>query len=124
MFINGLLVEVAQAGLGIELGEKGKIGGLLFGDDFVGVSDSWKQLQKHTDVVYSYCRKWRLKANVNKSAIRTLSRVCTIRQLEVGTGTTLVIQYTYLGIMFIHDRCILKRCWIVERMFISCMHYK
>ena len=37
----------------------------------MGVSESWKQLQKHTDVVYSYCRKWRQKANVNKSAIRT-----------------------------------------------------
>ena len=34
---------------------------------FVGVSDSKEQLQKLIDVVYSYCSKWRLKANVTKS---------------------------------------------------------
>ena len=35
VFINGLLKEVEQAELGIEL----RIGGMLLADDFVGVSD-------------------------------------------------------------------------------------
>ena len=35
MLINGLLVAV-----GIELSDGGKVGGLLFADDFVGVSES------------------------------------------------------------------------------------
>ena len=37
VFINGLLVAVEQAGL---------VGGLLFADDFVGVSESGEQLQR------------------------------------------------------------------------------
>lgn len=40
VFVNGLLEEVEKAGLGIELGNGGKIGGLLFADDFVGVRES------------------------------------------------------------------------------------
>ena len=31
--------------------------------------DSKESLQKLIDVVYSYCSKWRLRANVNKSAV-------------------------------------------------------
>ena len=37
VFINGLLVAVEQAELGIELSDGGKVGGLLFADDFVGL---------------------------------------------------------------------------------------
>ena len=37
-FINGLLKEVEQAGLGVELSDGSTIGGMLFADDFVGVS--------------------------------------------------------------------------------------
>ena len=64
VFINGLLKEVEQAELGIELSNRARIGGMLFADDFVGVSDSGEQLQKLIDVVHAYCCKWRLKANV------------------------------------------------------------
>ena len=38
MFINGLLVALEWAGLGIKLSDGGKVGGLLFADDFAGVS--------------------------------------------------------------------------------------
>ena len=37
VFINGLLKEVEQAGLGVELSDGSTIGGTLFADDFVGV---------------------------------------------------------------------------------------
>ena len=40
MFINGLLKEVEQAGLRVELSDGSTIGGMLFADDFVGVSNS------------------------------------------------------------------------------------
>ena len=40
VFINDLLKEVEKAELGIHLGEGGKIGGMLFADDFVGLSDT------------------------------------------------------------------------------------
>ena len=48
VFINGRLEVVEQAELGIELNN----GGMLFADDFVGVSDSEEQLQK---LIGAYC---------------------------------------------------------------------
>ena len=38
------------------------MGGMLFADDFVGVSGSRESLQQLIDVVYRYCNRWRLKA--------------------------------------------------------------
>ena len=46
----------------------------MFADDFVGVSESKDQLQKLVDVVHTYCCKWRLKANVSKSAVMVFAR--------------------------------------------------
>ena len=40
VFINGLLREVEEAEIGIDLSSGGRLGGLLFADDFVGVSES------------------------------------------------------------------------------------
>ena len=74
IFINGLLREVEEAEIGIDLSSGGRLGGLLFSDDFVGVSKSKDQLQTLIDVVHVYCRKWRLKANVSKSAVMVFSR--------------------------------------------------
>ena len=74
VFINELLSEVEQAGLGIELNGGGKIGSLLFADDFVRVTESEGKLQKLINVVHAYCRKWRLKANVSKSAVMVFAR--------------------------------------------------
>ena len=63
VFINDLLKEVEQTGLGIQLSSGKTVGGMLFADDFVGISDSKENLQKLPvlDVVYSYCSKWRLR---------------------------------------------------------------
>ena len=52
VFINDLLKEVEQAELGIQLSSGKIFGGMLFADDFVGVSDSKENLQKLIDVVY------------------------------------------------------------------------
>ena len=47
---------------------------MLFSDNFVGVSESRESLQKLIDVVYGYCNRWRLKANVGKSAVMVFSK--------------------------------------------------
>ena len=57
-----MLKDIEQA----ELSSGKRVGGMLFADDFVGVSDSREGLQKLIDVVHGY---WRLKANVSKSAV-------------------------------------------------------
>ena len=72
VFVNDLLKEVEQTGLGIQLSSGKTVGGMLFADDFVGISDSKENLQKLLDVVYSYCSKWRLRANV--SAVMVFSK--------------------------------------------------
>ena len=103
VFINGLLEEVEKAELGIVLGNGGKIGGLLFADDFVGVSDSGESLQKLIDVVHAYCCKWRLKGNVRKSAVM----VCATESVGVWKwgecNLPTVSKYTYLGVDFMSN---------------------
>ena len=42
---------------------------MLFADEIVGVSGSNEGLHKLISVVHGYCNKWRLKANVCKSAV-------------------------------------------------------
>ena len=74
LFINDMLKDVQQAELGIQLSTGKRVGGMLFADDFVGVSDSRESLQKLIDVVHGYRNKWRLKANVSKSAVMVFSK--------------------------------------------------
>ena len=74
VFIDDFLREVEKADLGIKLGGGKKVGGMLFADDFVGVSGSKEGLQKLISVVHGYCNKWRLRANVCKSAVMVFSK--------------------------------------------------
>ena len=46
---------------------------MLFANDFVGVNESRGSLQELIDVVYRYCKRWRLKANVGKSVVMVFS---------------------------------------------------
>ena len=55
VFINDLLKEVEHSGFGIQLSSGKTVGGMLFADDFVGISESKESMQKLIDVVYSYC---------------------------------------------------------------------
>ena len=52
VFVNDLLKEVEQTGLGIQSSSGKTVGGMLFADDFVGISDSKESLQKLLNVVY------------------------------------------------------------------------
>ena len=69
---------------------------MLFADDFVGLSDSKEQLQKLRDIVYSYCNKWRLKAN---SAVMVFAKEAVEGTWKWGEhDLPTVAKYTYLGI--------------------------
>ena len=70
-------------------------------DDFVGVSDSKESLQKLIDAVYSYCSKWRLRANVIKSAVMVFSKDAVNGCWKWGEySLPKVSSYSYLGIDF------------------------
>ena len=43
--------------------------GMLFADDIVGVSESREGLQRLVGVVCRCCNRWRLEANVGRSAV-------------------------------------------------------
>ena len=62
-FINQLLDEVEKAGIGITVKKDVKVGGLMFADDFVGLTTN---LQTLINVVQGFCNEWRLKSNINK----------------------------------------------------------
>ena len=57
---------------------------MLFANDFAGVRESRESLQKLTDVVYRYCNRWRLKANVGKSAMMVFSKDRVEGRWKVG----------------------------------------
>ena len=104
VFINDLLVEVQEAGLGLQLNSGSSIGGLLFADDFVGITDSKEKLQKLIDVVHKYCNRWRLRANVCKCAVMVFSRNSVGGSWMWGEHSVpLVSNYCYLGIDFASD---------------------
>ena len=78
-----------------------RMGGMLFADDFVGVSESRESLQKLIDVVYGYCNRWRLKANVGKSAVMVFSKDKVEGRWKWGEHELpKVSNYCYLGIDF------------------------
>ena len=112
-----MLREVEKADLGIQLGGGKKVGGMLFADDFVGVSGSKKGLQKLISVVHGYCNKWRLRANVCKSAVMVFSRNPVEGEWKWGQHLLpRVSNYTYLAINFACSGAI-----IVKRKLISCI---
>ena len=101
VFVNDLLKEIEQTGLGIQLSSGKTVGGMLFADDFVGISDSKESLQKLLDVVYSYCSKWRLRANVSKNAVMVFSKDTVNGCWKWGEySLPIVSSYSYLGIDF------------------------
>ncbi|CAB1104848.1 unnamed protein product [Ectocarpus sp. CCAP 1310/34] len=80
---------------------------MLFADDFVGMSDTPEGLQLQIDAAKKFTDKWRLSANVQKSAVM----VCNEDKEEpVGhrwkwgiKEIAVVDQYTYLGVEIAKD---------------------
>ena len=48
--------------------------GLMFADDFVGVSETPEDLQKQVEKALEYTRKWRVTSDVKKCAVVVLYR--------------------------------------------------
>ena len=83
---------------------------MLFADDFVGVSDLRESLQKLINVVYRYCNRWILKANVGKSAVMVFSKARVGGRWKWGEHELpKVSSYCYVGIDFAGNRA-----WIVH----------
>ena len=66
IFINQLLDEVEKAGIGITVKKDVKIGGLMFADDFVGLTTNAEDLQTLINIVQGICNKWRFESNIKR----------------------------------------------------------
>ena len=70
IYVNDLVVAVEAARQGATVGQ-GTVSGLMFADDFVGISETpegYSQL-KQIEKALEYTRKWRMTANVKKRAV-------------------------------------------------------
>ena len=103
VFINDLLEVVEAVRKGVKVGDtETSVSGMLFADDFVGMSDTPEGLQLQIDAAKKFTDKWRLSANVQKGAVM----VCNENKEEPvehrwkwGIEEIAVVdQYTYLGV--------------------------
>ena len=63
-YIDGLVQQVYEQCPGLTLQEQAKVSALLFADDFTGFATTPSRLQQLIDVVFAYCKRWRLRANI------------------------------------------------------------
>ena len=99
VFISDLIEEVDRAQIGIKLKSVNKLGGLLFADELVGIIESSENLQQLIDIIYEFCSKWRLCANVNKSAVLVFGKDKVKGKWNWGDHVfPIVSNYTYLGV--------------------------
>lgn len=68
LFINDLAVELKDLGIGYKLGDR-KIPILLYADDIVLLSQDPDELQKLINHVNSWCKKWLMAVNLDKTKI-------------------------------------------------------
>ena len=68
VFLNGLAVELKASGIGINF-HGIQLTLLLYADDIVIFADNENDLQRLIDLIYDWCRKWRLSINQDKSQI-------------------------------------------------------
>ncbi|CAB1113272.1 unnamed protein product [Ectocarpus sp. CCAP 1310/34] len=108
VFINDPLEVVEAVRKGVKVGDtETSVSEMLFADDFVGMSDTPQGLQLQIDAAKKFTDKWRLSANVKKSAAMVCNEdregaveyrwKCGIEEIAV------VDQCTYLGVEIAKD---------------------
>ena len=102
IFINTLVAELGETGLGVKLGQ-GTIESLFYADDIVLITDKSNKFRQMIVVVTRYDRRYRSKINRKKSQVVVYGRKrwILVRKWYLGGGElTQVEAYKYLGIEF------------------------
>ena len=76
---------------------------LLYADDTVVLAESDYALQMALNAAYSYCKKWKLTVNVDKTKIVIFSRGRVTKHFDFtfnGERVDVVDEYIYLGVLF------------------------
>ncbi len=68
IYINHLPVDLKVCTNGINIGDL-ILHALFYADDLALISDSEINLQKMLDAVFLWCKKWRMRVNVNKTKV-------------------------------------------------------
>ena len=103
LYTNDLVDELNTLKCGVDIDGR-CVSILLYADDVVIMSDSEENLQKMINCVYSWCRRWRLCANLAKTkVIHFRAERRKLRQYKFYYGTNVidyVCKYRYLGVVF------------------------
>ena len=110
IYLNDLQVFLSKQCKGIVIENKGaefahyvQLFTLLYADDTILLGESAQDLQVALDSLYSYCERWNLKVNENKTKVVVFSRgkVRKVPEWRFGPHTiTTQYDYTYLGVSF------------------------
>ena len=104
---DGLIKALNQSQKGINVNGT-MVCCLAYADDIVILAKNEADLQSQLDVLYEWCRNWRVTINVNKTKIVHFRRkaVCESKFVfQIGTqDLSTVNQYKYLGIVL--DSCL------------------
>ena len=98
LFINDLTSRINDLKCGVKFGDE-QISILLYADDIVLLSSNEEDLQCMLDLLYEYCRSWKMLLNFNKSKIihfRPKSFLQTAHEFHCGSESIEVVsQYKY-----------------------------
>ena len=81
-----------------------QLNGLLFADEFVGLSDSKELFQDMINVFHAYSKKWHFEANVTKRAVVVFRNEKTFDGKWFWGNSALphLDYYNYLGVESLH----------------------
>ena len=103
IYINDLVDTLNRSGCGIKL-DNDRISCLLYADDIALLAENEKDLQDMLDIVHTWCCKWKMKINYDKTQIvhfRPDSRPRSASLFVCGDKTVqLTDKYKYLGLIF------------------------
>ena len=110
IFVNDLACEIKDLQCGINLGDN-QISILMFADDIALLSDSEDKMQTMLDCLFTWCSKWRLSLNLDKTKLvhfRHQSIPRTIYDFKYGEGhIDITTKYKYLG-LWLSEHLVLK----------------
>lgn len=102
LFINDLVGEIKDLGMGVDLGTE-RVSMLLYADDIILLADNENDMQCMLDCLNNWCKKWRLLINHKKTKVMHFRTPRTKRSDRVFSIDNKVIDYAetykYLGII-------------------------
>ena len=101
IFMDDLIIAIEAAKQRVKVGED-MVSGLMFSDDFVGISDTPEGLQNQIEKALEYTKKWRVTANISKCAVQVCNEdkknPVEFKWKWGEEELPIVDQYTYLGV--------------------------